>query len=352
MIAMMLIFPYEEELFSSKSIPAIIREITAGGRPKLHDQLIHHAVQILRETGMVSPDLHLQVPSFDRGIVLNLRDSKIDRLLNSKHMRPILNALASDKPVKLRELAATLECNPGTVKRVLDKLQKFGLISDGQLVKEAIYTPQDPVDEIPRLEHRNAISYFLSFIRKENNLDVVMVYGDSATGRVTHNIEVLLITKLVVPVPRSHEPDIDLMTVAARAALDTASVHQPFKLELALVESFEWQSYLLISKPFISPRLYRASQGIAVHGESQPSLTKLFDQWTKISPMSETELSKAIERGVFIKTPAGFEATKSFVDVLSKASTKASEDVITVNVGAKTVSIPRLRLVKAKDVKV
>jgi len=348
---MMLIFPYEKELFSSKAIPTIIREIAAGGRPRLHDQLIHHAVQIVREAGVVSPDLHLQVPSLDRGIVLNLRDSKIDRLLNSKHMRPVLNALASDKPVKLRELAATLECNPGTVKHVLDKLQKFGLIAGGQLVKEAIYSPQDPVDEIPRLEHRNAVSYFLSFIRKEGNLDAVIVYGDSATGRLTRNIEALLVSKLIVPVPSGQEPDIDLVTVAARAALDTASVHQPFKLELALIECFEWQSYLQISKPFISPRLYRAIQGITVYGESQPSPTKLFDQWTKISPMRENELSKAIERGVFIRTPSGFEATKDFVDVLSKVSTRASEDMITINVDkARSVPIPRIRLVKDKPV--
>jgi hypothetical protein len=55
---------------------------------------------------------------------------------------------------------------------------------------------------------------------------------------------------------------------------------------------------------------------------------------------------------MLVKTATGFEATPTLVEAVAKASTKASEDIITVNlVGGGVMTIPRIRLVRGKDLR-
>lgn len=351
----MLTLPLKEELFAFKAIPSILRSLALGRQPNIPKSTLHRTMRALKQADIVAKDLSLQVPVVGDGVVLNTRDQYVAKILSSQVMGPLLSILASGRRFGVRELASILKCEPSTVKRVLDKLRATGLVEDGHLSTNVIHCPVDPIEEVPRLIHRKALKYFLSFLVGERYVDAVIAYGDVVVGKPTKDIEVLVVRKLTERLSSLVEVDKvdgELALKMVKAAHQVSIAYSPIHLNLSIVDGFDWQSYQFISKPFLSTRLYRASQGVVVYGDATVSLAKLLEQWGMMVPASPDEFARMIEKGYAIKTEKGLEATMKWVDdCIAKATTKANEDEITVNVGNGEVkmTIPRIVLVKSKD---
>jgi len=353
----MVVLPLREELFASRAVPAILRALSEGTKPKIPKATFHRVVRSLQKADIVGKNLSLQVRVHEDRMVVNLRDSQFAQILSSKFMAAILEKLVSahshGHSYGIRELASMLECSPGTVKPILDKLQAAGLLESGRISADAIHHPDDPLEEVPRIVHRKALKYFLSFLGDERHLDALVMYGDAAIGKPVRDIEVLAVRKLIEPMPSLASIDnVDgaLAIRLSQAAHQVSVAYPPIHLNIAIVGTFHWQSYRLVSKPFLSSRLYRASQGIVVYGDASANLAKLFEDWRMMAPMSPDDLERAVARGYATKTKDGYEATMKWVnEYIAPATTKAGEDEITVTVNSDEVTISRIVLVKGKE---
>lgn len=351
----MVAIPLRKELFASKAIPVIICALARGERPKIPRSTFHDAVKVLRQADILGNDLSIQVPLLDDRVVLNTRDYQLARIFCSPLMGAVLDKLSSGRSFGVRELASTLKANLSSVQRVLVRLRSVGLVQNGGLSSSVVYHPAEPADEVPRLKHRKAVKYFLSFLNQEDKIEAVIVYGDAAVGKPSPTVEILTIRRLTKPIVALEELETvnaELAGNMAEAANQVATAYPPLRLDLSIVGAFDWQSYELISKPMLSPRLYRASQGIVVYGDATVNLTKLMGHWRMMVPLSPDDLARGIERGHIAQTEKGLEATMKWVDeYLAPATTKASEDeiIVTLPDGATKMTVRRIVLVKGRE---
>jgi hypothetical protein len=350
----MVAIPFKKELFASKAVPMTLRDLVAGNRPKIPKRTFYDAIQVLKRADILGNDYSPLVPIVENGVVLNTRDLYLTKIFSSRLMGPLLDRLASGQSFGTRELASILESEPSTVKRVVDKLRQAGVVdSDGHVLGDLIYRPTDLADEVPRLHHRKAVKHFLSLFDQKEKVQAFIIYGDAAVGKATSSVEILAIrrlSKLVTVLEELNTIDCELAGSMAGAAQQVSIAYPPTRFMFAVVGSFDWQSYHMISKPMLSPRLYRASQGITVFGDASANLARLFEDWRMMAPMSPDELARALKRGYVANTETGYEATMKWVnEYVAPATTKATEDEITVIVDSHEVTIPRIVLVKGKE---
>jgi len=348
----MIVVPLKEELFKSRAIPRIMHALAAGQKPDLPKATVSRAIRLLKQADLVGSDLSVQAPLIGDRIALNPRDLYVHKIFKSRFMGPVLDALSKGEEYGIRELATILRFNPMAVKRVMDDLRAAKLLEGGRLKQEAFYQPTDALDCVPRIVHRKALRYFISFIEREPCIDAVIAYGNAAIGKLG-DLELLIIRRLTEQLSSLEEMDVvdgNIVLKAARAAHQVTAAYASMRIQLAIVGAFDWHSYQYIAKPLLSTRLYRASQGITVYGDASPSLVKLFEDFRLMSPLSPDELTRAMERGYVVRTQSGFEATMKWVnEYVAPATTKASEDQITVDVDSNKVTIPRIVLVKEKQ---
>jgi len=339
-------FPLKEEFFASKAIPDVIHSITTGEQTALPRRTRYRVLRKLMDVEIIDTKHSIRVPIIDGKIVLNTRDSCLSQIMSNKLFFDVINGLNLKGKCGIRELASILSASPSSVKRVMDKLEVMGMLENGQLMPNVIFHPPDRTDEVPRLIHRKAVKYLISFTSNEPRIRSIIVLGDVARGRPSNRIELLIVIDSQPPHLRDAK-DAEVASNIAYATCEVSKAYPPISFDIALVNGFHWQSYLAIAKPFLSTRLYRAKEeGIVVYGEATQNFAELLTQWQMLSPMSDDDFSRMVERGYATQTEKGYAATMKWVEeYIAKAITEAVEDEIGVPVNTTKIVIPRIVLV-------
>jgi len=275
-------------------------------------------------------------------LIVNLRDVRTDALFKWSGARSILLTLYEKRTAKVYELSVFLGIPYRTIKRTLHYLRRAGIVSDLHINKDVIMQPRDPLELVPRKEHRTLLQDYISMI-KEKGLDnlPIILFGDASYGMPTLTIDLLVLLKGFMK-PEEQERIMEGFVLASKNITSSYGV----ALEVIFALEEVWLAHKL---DFTSKRneiLTRALRGICLRGRT-PKKEDYFELHQLANPAPPTKIKEWIVRGYVQEANGRYVYTDKAIERFrEKAPTNVVEVLVPIldrKVRFITVGKPRVR---------
>lgn len=338
---MLLAVPLVDGLFKCRDFPKIVRHLVSSGdvsvsstarAARISRKTAWSVLKTLRRTGHLDNG---KIKRMDKDfIVVNLRDVATDALFRFSGTRRFLY-LKLKGDVSLSEAASSLSMKYVTVKKLAAKLRKAGVLTEENRVRdELVRRPEDPLDLIPRKEHRQAVRFFLDELKSEVPQ---CMYGGASWG-----VEVLEINVLALQKSPSYSSAI--LTQDLVDAASAANLRFGFKFNLAVATFLAWFENAFAQVPSLT--LLEASDGIFVRG-FPPCPEDYFECVEEGA--DEERIKELLAKGYIRKTERGFAYTDKALNAFKTAPSAIKETIADVDgVGVRIISAStRTSLIKS-----
>jgi len=195
-------------------------------------------------------------------VLLNLRDVRSDRLYKCKAMRTVLFHFSIGN-ANLMEIARETGVSYPTLLRAVKMLREAGIVSGTEIRPEFLYVPKDPVELIPREEHRKAIRYFLHSLKAaiQNFTEPIVFFGEASFGKTALTLKVALLVK-----PAKGPERMLRFLRGAMISAENVTAHFGALMELTAIVEDAWlmQKLGIISPP--DQTILETYRGICIHG--------------------------------------------------------------------------------------
>jgi DNA-binding Lrp family transcriptional regulator len=332
-------FHVSSELLKYKSMPQIFKALSSH-LPLTASELMRQAqtswstvwtaLRLLERTEYVKRSGRNYVAT-DRirgeSFILNLRDFLADELFRWKATRAVLYQLYMKPESSLRELAQQLGASYETVRAIMRKARKLGLVQ-GQIIKNnLIINPTDPVELVPRAGHREAIRHFISALKTyyPDFSETIVLFGDASWGKQALELDLMAVVE---------SPDPDAMFFVAKKlvyASENVTANYGAKINLAMMARYVWPEMKLDIVDYDNPALRSVIDGICVYGEL-PKDDEFFELGRALSPWPEDVIREKLEKGYLKPVGDGkYVYTEKAIKVFREKRSKVVETQIYVS---------------------
>jgi len=224
-------------------------------------------------------------------IIINLRDVRTSTLFRWNKTREILLKLCSDN-AKLRDISVNLQISYRMVQWILRNLRQADIVSDLHVNTNIIVKPKDPLELVPRKEHRFLLRNYTSMLETFGlgNAPLIL-YGDASWGKPTFTLELLALIKGYMEA-EDQERLMRNYVIAAKNL--TSNYGAGMKISFALEEV--WLAQRLGFASTENLLLSSAMEGICLCGKL-PTREDYFELHQLVNPAPPTKIREWIAKG-------------------------------------------------------
>lgn len=257
------------------------------------------------------------------GIIVNLRDVRTRLLFKPKLLYDLLLSLHfTDDP--LLKIASELRISYRTAKRLLRRLRTLGLVEGFEVNPALILQPADPLELIPRDEHRLAVKEFLQLAPEAPDCALIF-FGDASFGLKTSTLNFLILF------PATIRPE-ELTSMMERYVIAASSITEAHGLSIDLTFAVKdvWLEQKLGMLLVDNALLKQAQRGICLRGKL-PDKDDYFELHRLARPVSPTRLAELLAKGYVKQEGARYVYTeKALRTMRAKAPTLIEETQVPI----------------------
>ena len=253
---------------------------------------VRRLVKRLVKAGCVEKDgkaYRWVIPVQDGNFIVNLRDYKTEALFRNRKMRDVLLSLFFGE-TSVMKMALDVGSSYRQTKRMLQSLRRIGLIKGLELNPQLIFEPENPLDLIPRHEHRTMVKEFLDLVSSKAPDIPLIFFGDASWGRPTTKLEFMLLVHAVAP-PEEINNVIQQHVLAARGLESSHNC----RVELAVAWTTVWLEQKLGMTLTENPLMKEATRGICLRGKV-PGKDDYFQLHFMEQPLPESRLKELLKK--------------------------------------------------------
>lgn len=337
---MLMIVPFEatSKIFKHRAMPKILRSISIRSsitlgilrqEARVSYETLRRIVRVLEEAEYVTREGHRVVAAGKvkrEGLVINLRDSRIDGLMRWKITRRLMYLLYTNPSMTFSEMAYVLGVSLETVKAVMKNLRIVGLVCGKQLNPDLTVKPTSPIELVPRSVHQQAITHFISTVkRRQRRFDETLVlFGDASWGRPAIKLNLAILTTKVKP-SEFLALSKDLVFASENVTLNFGAI-----IDLTLMLRKIW---LLLKLGHVkNPSLISNEilEGLCVYGQL-PRDEELYDLDRMTYPLPETRVKELLRKGYIERKGAKLVYTSKAIDAFRRNKSMMTEEIIPIN---------------------
>lgn len=269
----------------------------------------------------------------DEFFILNLRDFMANELFKWKAIRALLYHLYTKPHISHRELCHLLGASYDTVKVIMRKLKRAGIIVEGKVEPEFIFHPSTQLELIPRTTHREGVQYFLSALKTcyPDFDEAVVLFGDASWGKPTIELDLLAVVA---------SPDPDRMYFTAKKlvyASENTTLNYGAKISLSMMARYVWPQLKLDIVDYNNISLQAVIEGICIYGQL-PANEEFFKLGREVSPWPDGVIQEKLEKGYLRPIGDGeYVYTDKAIKVFKEKRSKVTETWI--QVGGKQIRL-------------
>jgi len=337
---MLMIVPFEEtsRIFKHKAIaeflkllsthksvtPGILKQETGVSYETLRRMVkgLEEAEYVLRKGRRVIATEKIK----REGLVINLRDTRIDGLMRWRVTRRLMHLLHTKPDMMLSEMAFILNVSPETVKAVMKNLRLAGLVCGKQLNPDLIVKPKNPLELVPRSVHRQIISHFISAVKQYRPEfdEALVLFGDASWGKSTIVLNIAVLTTKIKP-PELLDLSKDLVFASENVTSNFGAT-----IDLTLMLRKIW---LLLKLGHLENPSFTANQildGVCVYGRL-PQDEELYELDRMTYPLPKTRVEELLRKGYIKRDGCKFVYTSKAIEAFRHHKSKMTEQVVPVN---------------------
>lgn len=233
-------------------------------------------------------------------VLLNVYDARVDKLLRFKAARLILLNFAL-KNTSIREIAKATKVPYPTLVRTKKTLTQLGIISGTEVKTDLLLLPKDPLDAIPREEHRRIMRYFLDSVKTfDKDVDEpIILFGEASSGAPTLNLNIAVLLRPADGPGRMHH----VLCNVLRSA-ENATAHFGASISLVSIVEDAWlmQKLKLVFPP--NRTIDETYAGICINGHL-PSENDFFRLWQASHPIPQEKVQEWLSKRRLFKLADG-----------------------------------------------
>lgn len=258
------------------------------------------------------------------GVMVNLRDLRSKLLFKPNLLHSVLLLLCTYSEIPLTKIAFELGVSYRTVKRLLQRLRLLGLVAGIQVNPSLVQQPVDPLELIPKTEHRLVVREFLQLLPSLPSLTVVF-FGDACFGLQTTTLNFLVLFPATIR-PEELTSIMERYVVAARSITEAHG----FTIDLTFAVKDVWLEQKLGMVIAENTLIKQALCGVCLSGEL-PDRDDYFELHNSAHPVSPTRLAELLRKG-YVKQEANryVYSEKALQTMRKKAPTLIKEIQVSV----------------------
>ena len=332
-------FKMADELLKYGSATKILKALSSGQlmtaasimrEVRLSWKAVWSALQALVKTEYVTREGRMYRATEkvrENSFLLNLRDSLTDELLRWKSARHILYLLYTRPECSLLEISDASNLPYPTVRAVVKRLRRIGLIAGKKISSELIMEPSDQLELVPRIAHRRALRHFLSTLKTYYPKfdEAIILFGDASWGKLVITLDLAVIVE-------KPEPEW-MLYIAKKLVYSSKNVTADLGviINLTMMARYVLPQINLDIVEYASPLPRMVANGICIYGQL-PRSEDLFELGGYLNPRPEEEIRRLLRKG-YIQRIEGdrYVYTEKAIERFRKNKSRVTENLIRID---------------------